>query len=85
MPPRHQAVARRFLARITQSAVTGASPARDRGHRLPEARPQSPDLAAARDQIDRADAAHADECQARVRESEQISRSLPEDRRNLEP
>jgi hypothetical protein len=94
MPPRYQAAAHRFLARITPSAVNGAGPARDRGHRLPEAgplpglplyegligdgiaaytragpvdhltarrlmiwlaaRPQSPDLAAARDHIDRA-------------------------------
>jgi hypothetical protein len=96
MPPRYQAAAHRFLARITPSAVNGAGPARDRGHRLLEAgplpglplyegligdgiaaytragpvdhvtsrrlmtwldaRPQSRDLAAVRDQIDRADA-----------------------------
>jgi hypothetical protein len=88
MPPRYQAAAHRFLARITPSAVNGAGPAHDRGHRLPEGRPLSPDLAAARDHIDRADAAHADEREARIRESEQISRSLPEGsygRRNLEP
>jgi hypothetical protein len=36
-------------------------------------------------QIDRAGATHADEREARIRKIEQISRSLPEDRRNLEP
>jgi hypothetical protein len=39
-------------------------------------------------QIDRAGAPHADEREARIRQSDQISRSLPEGshgRRNLEP
>lgn len=88
MAPRYRAAAQRFLAPITPSAETGAGPARDRGHRLPEGRPESPDLAAARDQIDRAGALHADEREARIRASDQISWSLPEGshgRRNLEP